>query len=277
MRATRLRPIRRDAGVTLIELMVAISLSIILGGIVLSTILASQNSAAATTHQVDLTAEARTALNRIGDDLSVAVPLLQINGDGTRTPLSAISAVQNPDGPGYQPGAVTSVTFQADFSGDGCVTGLAVPTDSLVPVASATPCPATSLSPTAPEVETFCWDPGAQQLYLVPGPVTAGSCTPSTNGVSGQPLLAGKVTAFALSYRSSDYRYQTFSGKDPAKGMTTWYDLDAAGPPVGNNNGVLDVELAGIDSVDISLTLSEAGASQQFTTSVDLRNVHPGG
>lgn len=266
-----------DAGFTLIELLVAISLSIVLGGIVLSTILAGQNSSAATTRQVDLTAEARTALNRISDDLSVAVPLSQLNADGTGTPLSAISSVQNPDGPGYRPTGVTSVTFQADFSGDGCVTGLPVSTASLVPVAGATPCPASSLSATAPDIETYCWDPAAQQLYLIPGPVSIGSCTPTTSGLSGQPLLAGKVTAFELFYRSSDYRYQGLSGQDPAAGETSWYDLDAAGAPVGNHNGVLDVELANIDSVTVSLTLSEAGLSQQFTTSVDLRNVHPGG
>lgn len=268
-----------DTGVSLIELLVALILSAVLGGLVLSTLLAGRSSSAATTNQVSLTAGARGALNRITDDLSDAQPVTQINSDGSLTPMSAISAVQNPDGPGYNPSAVTSVTFQADFNGGQCIVGLGFPTEELVPLASPppSPCPATALNVSAPEVETFCWSPTAAQLYLIPGPVAAGSCTPSTAGIGAQPLLAGKVTGFELFYRSSDYRYQNFSGLDPTAGITTWYDLDAAGPPVGNNNGQLDVELARINLVDISLTMSQAGAAQTFTTSVELRNVYANG
>lgn len=268
-----------DGGVSLIELLVALILSAVLGGLVLSTLLAGRSSSAATTNQVGLTAGARGALNRITDDLSDAQPVTQINSDGSLTPMSAISSVQNPDGPGYNPNAVTSVTFQADFNGGQCIVGLSYPTEELVPLASPppAPCPATPLDVSAPEVETFCWSPTTSQLYLIPGAVTVGSCTPTTAGVGAQPLLAGKITAFELFYRSSDYRYQNFSGLDPTPGITTWYDLDAAGPPVGNNNGQLDVELALINLVDVSLTMSQAGATQTFTTSVELRNVYPNG
>ena len=97
-----------------------------------------------------------------------------------------------------------------------------------------------------------------------------------TNCGSGTPLLAGKVTGFEVSYRSSLYYYQNASGQDPQAGMTSWYDLDSAGPPVGNDDGALGLpELQYIDSVDVAMTMSENGHTEKFQTEISLRNVHP--
>lgn len=265
-----------DSGVSLVELLVAMVLAAVIGAVVLSTIVAAQGSAAATSSQVDLTAQARAALDRLGADLSSAVPLTGRSSTGAAIGLPAIVAVQNPDGPGYRPDAVTSVTVQADFDGDGCVAGVGSATEPVVPL-GATPalCPDAPLDQAAPEVETFCWDPASRQLAVVPGQVIPGGCTPATAGVSGQPLLAGGVSAFELFYRSSDYRYQNRSGQDPSVGVTTWYDLDRAGPPVGNDNGRLDAERPWIDQVQVALTVTTAGHTQSYSTSIHLRNVHP--
>lgn len=280
----------RDGGFTLVEMLVAMVLSAALAGIFLSTIDATRRSAQDTTQQINLTAEARTALNRMANDLQAAVPLTVESGTSppTTTVIPAITAVANADGPNFDPTAVTSITFNFDSNGDGCIAGIASNNiDSAV--SSATPCTTTGESPNlnAPETETFCWDPSSQQLYLIPqNPTTMNESVPVTSCAGGTALLAGKITAFQIAYRSSLYRYQNASGKDVTYGacagtgtgcgVTTWYDLDAAGPPVGNNNGVLDMpELQYIDSLVITMTLQQGGHSQQFSTQVDLRNVHP--
>jgi prepilin-type N-terminal cleavage/methylation domain-containing protein len=262
-----------QAGFTLIELLVAMVLMTILGGVIITILTASRSSAGATTAQLDLTAEARTALNRIAGDLHGAVPLTN-STTGLITP--AITAVANPDGPGYNPAAVTSVTFNLDVSGDGCVNGIA---SSNVSPAATTACSKTSppVDLNQPETETICWDPTSQQVYLLAvDPTATDETIPTTNCGGGVPLLAGRVSAFKLSYRSSLYRYQNLSGSDPSAGITTWYDLDAANPPVGDKDAILNsTELLEVDSVIIDMTLSESGHVQNFTTGSDLRNVHP--
>jgi len=269
----RLRSAPADAGFTLIEMMIAMLLSAIVGGILLTTLISSSRVSALSVNQSDLTAEARGALNRMALDLSQANPLQQLGAGGATTALPAITDVQNPDGPNYSVTGVTSVTFNADFDGDGCVAG--VTSNNLSPVGQ--PCnPPPAVDPTNPETETFCWDPSAQQIYLLPGAVTAGTCQPAGGG-SAQPLLSGKVTSFEIFYRSNLYLYQDASKLDPqATGTTTWYDLDASGPPVGNDNNVLDTpELLNINSLVIQMTMTAAGHSQRFSTGVELRNVNP--
>lgn len=279
-----------DGGFTLVELLVAMVLSAALAGIFLSTIAATQRSAKDTTQQINLTAEARTALNRMVNDLQAAVPLTveSATSPPTTTVIPAITAAANPDGPNFDPNAVTSITFNFDSNGDGCIAGIA--SNNIDAAVSGAPQCTTTGEPvnlSAPETETFCWSPATELLYLIPqNPTTMNEATPVTSCSGGTALLAGKITAFQIAYRSSLYRYQNASGKDATYGactgtgtscgVTTWYDLDAAGPPVGNNDGVLDMpELQYIDSLVITMTLEQGGHSQQFSTQVDLRNVHP--
>jgi prepilin-type N-terminal cleavage/methylation domain-containing protein len=240
---------REDSGFTLIEMLVAIVILGALGTVFLSTVLGAQTSAKGTSSEQDLNEEARLALNRMARELRQADTLTQ---------------VRNPDGTSYDASDITSVTFTADFNGDGCIDG----------VATTTPAPVCQVDdPSNPETLTYCWDPGAavRQLYLIPGAIAADDNCQS----GGLPILAGQVTSFKLSYRSNEYLYDTTGGDNGGDGITTWTELDQAGPPVGNNDGLLgQPELANVDSVVIELTVSASGQhSQSYTTQVDLRNL----
>jgi prepilin-type N-terminal cleavage/methylation domain-containing protein len=244
-----------QSGFTLVEMLVAMVLSAIVGGVLISLMIGAQRSATVTTSQNDINAEARDVLNRLSRDLRQAMPLVNA---GVKIP--AVTAVQNP-GPGAATNAVTSLTFNADFDGDGCVAG--VPSDGCNPP------PAVDPSGNNPETETFCWDPTVQSVYLIAGGVNAGSCTP-TSGTTPQPMLSGKVTSFQLSFYSNKYLYDANND-----GVTTWQELDQAGLPIGNGNGTLDTtELVNINSVLIQVTVSDGhGHSQTYQTQTDLRNV----
>ena len=259
---------RGEQGFTLIELLVVMTLMGLLGGVVVHMLTALRAGAQATTAQIDLTAEARTALGRITGDLREATPLTRTSG----TVLPAITAVTNPDGPSYDPSIVTAVTFNLDVSGDGCIAGLA---SKNLSDATSTVCSATSpaVDPSQPESETICWDPLTEQVYLLAvNPSVVDETVPVTSCGGGVPLLAGHVTAFKLIYTSTLYRYQN----PPGSGTTKWTDLDGAGPPVGNNDNLLDnPELGNVDSVGVTMTLSEDHHTQAFTGGTELRNVHP--
>ena len=234
---------RDESGFTLVEMLVAIVILGALGTVFLSTVLGAQTSAKATSSEQDLNEEARLALNRMAREMRQA---------------SALTQVRNPDGASYDSSAITSVTFTADFNGDSCIDGVT----STVGVVCQ---PYTASNP---ETLTYCWDPSAsvRQLYLIPGSLTGASCQ-----VSGAlPILAGQVTSFKLSYRSNQYLYDA-----DGDGITTWTELDDAGPPVGNNNGSLGApELNNVDSIVIALTVSTSGPhTQAYTTQVDLRNL----
>lgn len=235
---------RNDQGFTLVEMLVAMVVLSALGTVFLTTVMGSQKSAKATSSEQDLNEEARLALNRMARELRQA---------------DALTEVRNPDGANYDSTAITSVTFTADFNGDGCIDG----------VANTTPAPVCDPADDSnPETLTYCWDPTAtvRQLYLIPGALAAGDTCQS----QGLPILAGQVTSFKLSYRSNEYLYDA-----DGDGITTWTELDDAGTPVGNNDDSLDdPELDNVDSVVIELTVSSNGAhTQTYTTQVDLRNL----
>ena len=240
---------RDDSGFTLVEMLVAIVVLGILGTVFLTTVMGSQTSAKGTSSEQDLNEEARLALNRMARELRQA---------------NSLAEVRNPDGASYNSSAITSLTFTADFNGDGCIDG----------TTSVTGVVCQPYSASNPETLTYCWDPSAsvRQLYLIPGTLAGASCQ-----VSGAlPILAGQVTSFKLSYRSNEYLYDTSGAPDGGSdGITTWTELDQAGPPVGNNDHALGApELSNIDSVVIELTVSANGNhAQAYTTQVDLRNL----
>jgi prepilin-type N-terminal cleavage/methylation domain-containing protein len=239
----------RDSGFTLVEMLVAMVILGALGSVFLTTVFGAETSAKGTSSEQDLNEEARLALNRMARELRQA---------------DALTSVLNPDGTAYDSSAITAVTFTADFNGDGCIDGVAL-TDGAV---------CTAYSASNPETLTYCWDPSAsvRQLYLIPGSLSGSSCH-----VDGAlPILAGQVTSFKLSYRSNEYLYDVTGGDDgQSDGITTWTELDQAGSPVGNDDGVLDSpELANIDSIVIELNVSANGQHQQsYGTQVDLRNL----
>lgn len=244
---TRWDGVRGDAsGFTLVELLVASLLLGVLGAIGTSMLLASKRSADVSIGAHQSVEEARLAINRVSRELRQA---------------TSIAYVQNPDGAARDDNAVTVVSFEADFNGDGC----AASTNLEDPTAT---CPATN--PSDPEQLTYCHEPpavssDAGRLYIVGGPVTA-TVTDCTS-LGGLPILASGVDRFSVSYRSSLYRYDLA----PADGTTTWTELDAALAPVGNANATLDGELPHIDRVVIDMTL-DGGTERKYRTSVTLRN-----
>ena len=109
-----------------------------------------------------------------------------------------------------------------------------------------------------PEILTYRWEPSTRLLTLT---------ADQGGGVVTRPLLSSIVSGFSIDLYSSLWLYDA-----DANGRTTWSELDAAGPPVGNKDGQPNVELARIDVVAISLTVLDGPHTQIYTTQVDLRN-----
>ncbi|WP_372727821.1 type II secretion system protein J [Nocardioides sp.] len=111
-----------------------------------------------------------------------------------------------------------------------------------------------------PEVLTYRWDPGTGRLTLTANDAAGTAVT--------RPILAEVVSAFTLRLRSSLWEYDA-----NGDGVTTWQELDSAGAPVGNSNGLPDgPELERIDLVAVSLGVTEGKATREFYMQVDLRN-----
>ncbi|MDQ1585213.1 MAG: hypothetical protein QOH80_578 [Actinomycetota bacterium] len=234
-----------DAGFTLVEFLVAMSMMIVLITVTMSIVVTSSKAVTVTQQQQNLNEEARQAINRMTRDI--------------RQAKQVVTAV-NPDGAAFNPTALVAVRFKSDFDGDGCINGLNGPVGVT--------CLAYSSS--NPEDVTYCFEASSSQLYVIDnaaaGVVPVSAATTSCSG--GQPLLAGNVYRFKVSYRSNIYR----DDLNPSDGVTTWTELDESGVPDGNNNGTLDVELPNIDSVVLDLTMLVGGHKQLYRTQVDLRN-----
>lgn len=231
------------AGFTLVELSVAMTVVIVLMSVAISVVTTAAGAVKLTGDQQGLNEEARQAINRMARDLRQA---------------KAVVTAVNPDGPGFRSMGLVAIRARADFDGDGCIGGV-----------GAGPC--LPYNESNPEDVTYCYEPAARQLYVIDN--QASGVTPvsaaSTNCAGGQPLLAGNVQAFRVDYRSNLYRFDL----SPSDGVTTWRELDAAGLPVGNENGLLDLELDNIDSVVLNLTMrSGSRGAQQYRTQVSLRN-----
>jgi len=241
----RLRAFGGDEGFTLVEMLVSILLVGMLGAILSATIVAADRSATGSVADHDRTEEGRLAMNRVSRELRQAVRL---------------DRVVNPFGTGYDPAAITAVTFGADFNGDGCINGVA-PTPMPTPPITCVPNNAAD-----PEQISYCHEPAGlvavPRLYVKAGPLadTLTSCS------GGQPILAEQVSTFAIEYRSNEYRLDA-----DGDGMTTWEELDAGVPPYGNQNGDIDMELDHISSVVVRMDLGD-GAGRELRTQLALRN-----
>lgn len=238
----RLRQGKSDSGFTLVELLVAMSLMIVLITVTMTVVKVTSSAVVTSQQQQNLNEEARQAINRMARD--------------TRQAQQIVTAV-NPDGVGFNPAKLVAVRFTSDYDGDGCISGT-----------GGTGC--LTYNASNPEDVTYCFQPSTKQLYVIDNfaagvvPVTAAS----TSCSGGQPLLAGNVASFQVSYRSDVYR----DDLNPTDGVTTWSELDEAGAPDGNLNGALDDELANIDSIILDLTMRLGGRQQMYRTQVGLRN-----
>ena len=235
-----------DGGFTLVEMMVAMSLMLVVVASSMTVVITSQKATDTSRQVQNLNEEARQAMNRMARDL--------------RESNALVTAV-NADGPLYTPTAVTAVRFRGDYNGDGCTPS---------PLTATAACPV-AYSAGNPEDLTYCFDPALKQLYVIDnqasGVVPITTTSPTCSG--GQPLLAGNVSGLQVAYRSQLYSYDT----SPTDGVTSWRELDAAGAPVGDNNGLLDDELDDIDSLVLTVDMRDGSHSQQYRTQVDLRNL----
>ncbi len=133
----------------------------------------------------------------------------------------------------------TAITFFADFDNDSH----------------------RDLDASDPEVLTYRFQPGTGQLTLTVDDADGNAIT--------TPILATRVTAFALDLRTSLWQYDRSSPRD---GVVTWAELDAT-PGVGNQNGIADApELALVDSVVVTVSVADGARNQTYRTQVDFRN-----
>jgi Tfp pilus assembly protein PilW len=212
-------PRPRDAGISLVEVLVGMGLFAVLGTLLLGLALSTGHVTDDTRTLANVSEESRLAMERMTRELRQS---------------SGITAVQLP-----APGVATAVTFWTDFNGNG------------VP----------DLTAVDPEVLTYRWNPTTSILTLTANDADGTEVT--------RPVLAAHVSDFTLALRSSKWQYDTTNDTVP----TTWEQLDAAAPPVGNGNHVPDgPELASIDLVDISMTVLDGARAQTYDTKVDLRN-----
>lgn len=130
------------------------------------------------------------------------------------------------------------LTFWTDFDGDGTQ----------------------DLSVTDPEVLTYRWDPAAERLTLTANDEDGTAVT--------RPVLAANVSGFQLDLYSSRWEFDA-----NADGRTRWIEIDAAGQPVGDQDGVPDArELELVDLVKVSMTVLDGTHRQTYQSEIDLRN-----
>lgn len=135
----------------------------------------------------------------------------------------------------------TAVTFWIDFDGD------KVPDTTAVD----------------PEVLTYRYDPVTNRLTLTANDASGTEVT--------RPVLAAKVSKFDVLLKSSAWQHDA-----NGDGSTTWQELNAAGPPVGDQDPTPvspdGPELDHIDLVDITMTVLDGPRAQTYRTQVDMRN-----
>jgi type II secretory pathway pseudopilin PulG len=210
--------VRRDAGVSLVEVLVAIGLFGLLSSLLLGFALNTGKVSNDTRQFANVNEDSRLAMERLSRELRQA---------------NEITAVQLP----VASTDPTVLTFWTDFNGNGTK----------------------DLGVADPEVLTYRWIPTTKALTLTAN---------DQNGVAvTRPLLSSIVSAFTVNLYSSLWQYDT-----NADGRASWSELDSYGPPVGNNNGIPDIELNSIDGLSISLTVLDGSHAQNYTTQVDLRN-----
>jgi prepilin-type N-terminal cleavage/methylation domain-containing protein len=132
----------------------------------------------------------------------------------------------------------TAVTFWTDFDGDDTK----------------------DRSVTDPEVLTYRWDPTSEHFTLTADDESGTAVT--------RQVLAANVSDFDLDLYSSMWEYD-----EDGDGVTHWTEIDAAGPPIGDDDGRPDaLELDLVDLVKVRMTVLDGTHRQTYRTQVDLRN-----
>ena len=227
-----------QAGFSLVELLVAVTLFSVLGGTLMATVLASKSSVAATRETHDLNEEARLALNRMSRELRQAKEIISVSAPTT------INSVARPSG-------AVSVTFGVDFDGSGGIDANAAD----------------------PEVLTYQWD-GSQILLIAND--TSGN--PVISPVLSGKVTDFALDYYSSDYRRDCSPVDGLTNWREIDAYLTTRDAGTgvcdARPAAGHTVGVIDGadEFDEIDSVTISFTVLEGSRRQEYRTQVDLRN-----
>jgi type II secretory pathway pseudopilin PulG len=209
----------RDAGVTLVEILVGMGLFGLLGTVLLGFALGTSRVTEDVRQFAGINEESRLAMERLHRELRQA---------------NEVQAFQVTTGAN----ASTALTFWTNFDGDSTM-------DRTMP---------------DPEVLTYRWQADTKELTL--------TATDSGGRPIARGLLAANVTAFDVDLNSSLWEHDA-----NGDGRTTWQELDAAGPPVGDMDGVPDSdELELVDLVTVSMTVLDGPHAQTYRTEADLRN-----
>lgn len=280
-----------QAGYSLIELMVAMAVFAVLMAILLPTVLSISRAVVAGQGRADSTEDVRSAMHRMTRDIREA-PSVQLvsdpdgsswlqfnvdyNGDGTIQNVALHGVEENLDlvlahhKPGHGTGVATSPTTTTTVpqtttstsTTSTSTTTTSSTTTSTTTTTTAPPSTTTTLPAAGAETVRYTYDADTHELYvetpLVSPPV--------------KEILLTNVTDMSFEYRSSEL-WLDWNGD----GTTTWEEIDQASTHgatgVGNNNGVLDVEIPDIDIVSISVTVTPEGAAPKtYTELVELRN-----
>ena len=226
-----------DAGFSLVELLVAVTLFSVLGGTLMATVLASKNSVAATRETHDLNEEARLALNRMSRELRQAKEIIAVSAPTT------INSVVRPSG-------AVSITFGVDFNGSGGA-----------PEANAVD----------PEVLTYRWD--GDEILLIANDIYG---NPITSPVLSGKVSDFALDYYSSDYRRDCSPVDGLTDWRELDAYLTTRNSSGVcdpRPATGHTAGAIDSsELEDIDSVMISFTVLEGNRRQEYRTQVDLRN-----
>ncbi|HET6816873.1 MAG TPA: prepilin-type N-terminal cleavage/methylation domain-containing protein [Mycobacteriales bacterium] len=235
----RLESQDRDAGFTLVEMLVSMLIFGLLSTAILTFTFSSARTVTSSNNYNDINEEARVVLNRMTRELREAKTIVSATNPYT------VYAGANPWA--FQPNADSSVTFDTDFNGNG------------------------TIEPDAPDPEeiTYYYDRADRQLLLKAAGQSVPVLAANVEGFS----LAFNSRIYRLGVYNLDSDLSASPSADADPGIVDWEELDADPLGVyGNGNHTLDQELQYIDSVTITLTMLKGSHQQKYTASVDLRN-----
>ncbi len=205
----------RDAGVTLVEVLVGMALFGVLSTTLLGISLSTSRVTEHTRQVSEVNEELQLTVERITRELRQARQITLVDpSTGAADPAS--------------------LRFEVDFDGEG--------------------------EGNAPVSVLYTWDPSTAALTITEGAETG--------------TLAAGVTGFVVTPASTLWQYDA-----DGDGDTTWQELDAAGSPAGNGDGVLNAELPRVDRVEVVISVERDidgdPFEQTYVTKVDMRNVDP--
>ena len=226
-------PTPRDAGLSLVEVIVAIGLFGLVATILLGFAISTSRVTEDTRGMANVGEESRLAMERMTRELRQARQIQHVDLGSATEPLS--------------------FTFWTDFDNDNQLATAGVDPELLTyrwyPAGSADAANRGKLTLTANDIDG----------NSITRPVLAAKVT------------AFSVDFNSSSWEYAPTPSATPDPNEDS--VTTWQDLDRKAAPIGNNNGLLDGnELKLIDLMNIRMTVTDGTHQLNYRTQVDLRN-----